>query len=272
LKAFVKDTAKKIGKGRSTVAREIARGKIDGIADAIGSTLDEPGEVDALTKLPESVQTDLIRRAKSGEKVTAKHVAYKLRREERERDLAEATEAASQALGEKRYAVIYADPPWRFEVHAESGMDRLPDNHYPTMTLDSLKTLEIPAADDAVLFLWTTVPILAQALDVMAAWGFTYKSAAFWDKQRAGTGYWFRNQVEVLLVGTRGSIPAPALGDQPPQLISELRGRHSEKPEIFAKHIERLYPNVPKLEMFARTARPGWDVWGNEAPVLEAAE
>jgi N6-adenosine-specific RNA methylase IME4 len=204
--------------------------------------------------------------AKAGEKVTAKHVAYKLRRQERERDLAEATEAASQALGERRYAVIYADPPWKFEVHAESGMDRLADNHYPTMTIDALKALEIPAADDAVLFLWTTVPMLSQTMTVLEAWGFTYKSGAFWDKVREGTGYWFRNQVEVLLVATRGSVPAPALGDQPPQLIAALRGRHSEKPAIFAEHIERLYPTTPKLEMFARTARPGWDVWGNEAP------
>ena len=76
---------------------------------------------------------------------------------------------------------------------------------------------------------------------------------------------------ELLLVGTRGDVPAPALGMQVSSVIEAPRGRHSEKPAIFAEHIERLYPNTPKLEMFARKARPGWDVWGNEAPMSEAA-
>jgi N6-adenosine-specific RNA methylase IME4/ParB-like chromosome segregation protein Spo0J len=272
LKRFTKDAAKKIGQSERSVQREIERAaKISHIADVIDTSLDSKDELDALAKLPEPVQRDLIAWAKAGKPVTAKHVAYKLRREARERSLGAATETASQRLGEKRYAVLYADPPWRFEVHAESGMDRLADNHYPTMPLDDLKRLDPPAADNCVLFLWATVPILSHAFDLMAAWGFTYKSAAFWDKVREGTGYWFRNQVEVLLVGVRGNVPAPALGEQPPQLIVELRGRHSEKPAIFAEHIERLYPTVPKLEMFARKARLGWDCWGNEVQV-EAAE
>ena len=76
---------------------------------------------------------------------------------------------------------------------------------------------------------------------------------------------------EILLIGTLGNIPAPSPGEQPPQLIAAPRGRHSEKPAIFAEHIERLYPNVPKLEMFARVARPGWDAWGNEVATPEAA-
>jgi N6-adenosine-specific RNA methylase IME4 len=77
--------------------------------------------------------------------------------------------------------------------------------------------------------------------------------------------------VELLLICVRGNAPAPAPGEQFPGFIEAPRGRHSEKPEIFAEHIERLFPNVPKLEMFARKARPGWDAWGNEVP-MEAAE
>jgi N6-adenosine-specific RNA methylase IME4 len=111
-----------------------------------------------------------------------------------------------------------------------------------------------------------------EAIEVMRAWGFTYKSASTWEKDKAGTGYWVRGIVEDLLIGTRGDVPSPAPGEQFPGIIKAPRGRHSEKPEIFAKHIERLFPNVPKLEMFARKARPGWDVWGNEVPSVQAAE
>jgi N6-adenosine-specific RNA methylase IME4 len=183
------------------------------------------------------------------------------RRQERERALA----AKITALPDKKYGVIYADPPWKFEPYsAETGMDRAADNHYPTMSLETISALPVPAADDCVLFLWVTVPMKAQAFDLMTAWGFTYKSTTYWDKEIEGTGYWTRDRIEELWIGTRGNIPAPAPGEQLPQLIKAPRGRHSEKPAIFAELIEKLYPNMPKIEMFARAPRSGWDVWGNE--------
>lgn len=83
-------------------------------------------------------------------------------------------------------------------------------------------------------------------------------------KPRAGTGYWYRNHVEQLLVATRGDIPAPAPGRQPPQVHAASAAEHSAKPEKFALDIEALFPRVPKLEMFARRPRAGWDTWGNE--------
>jgi N6-adenosine-specific RNA methylase IME4 len=187
--------------------------------------------------------------------------AKRKRRGERERALA----AKITALPDKRFGVIYADPPWKFEVYNdETGQDRAAANHYPTMTTEAIKALEVPAAKDCVLFLWGTVPMPPQALDAMAAWGFTYRSHFIWVKDLAGMGYWNQNKHEVLLIGTRGNVPAPAPGDQNHSVIPAPRGRHSEKPRIFAELVERLYPNVPKLEMFARAARPGWDVWGNE--------
>jgi N6-adenosine-specific RNA methylase IME4 len=249
------------------VQRDVTRAKrCVVLKEIVGTALDQGDEIDALAKLPESEQRKLAKRAKAGEKVIAKHAARRLRREARERELAAATEAASQALGKKLYAVIYADPPWKFIPYADSWDGRLADDHYPCMATDQIKALAIPATDHAVLFLWATVPILPQALDVMAAWGFTYKSLIVWVKDRTGTGYWTLNKVELLLIGTRGNVPAPLPGDQPSQVIEAPRGRHSEKPVAFAEMIERLYPNVPKIEMFARKARPGWDVWGNEAP------
>jgi ParB/RepB/Spo0J family partition protein len=270
-KSFVDDTAKKSGKPRSTVARDVARAnKVKVLREIAGTSLDQGDEIDALAGLPEAEQHTLAARAQAGERVSAKHVAKKLKRQARERQLATATEAASRTLSKKLYGVIYADPPWRFHVHAETGVDHLADNHYPTLAIEEIKAFAVPMAGNAALFLWATVPMLPQAFDVMQTWGFTYKSLITWNKDREGLGYWVRNRVELLLIGTRGNVPAPTPGEQPPQVVEAPRGRHSEKPVIFAEMIERLFPNVPKIEMFARTAREGWDAWGNE--MSEAAE
>ena len=182
--------------------------------------------------------------------------------------------ARQRALPDKRYGVIYADPPWRFQPYSRvTGMDRAAENHYPTSPLADIKTLDVRSivAADCVLFLWATVPMLPQALEVMKAWGFEYKSHAIWAKDRVGTGYWFRNQHELLLVGTRGHVPAPAMGTQWPTLIHALVRRHSEKPEVFREMIESYFPTLPKIELHARgpIARPGWDAWGPEAVMPE---
>jgi hypothetical protein len=100
----------------------------------------------------------------------------------------------------------------------------------------------------------------------MAAWGFAYKSHEIWNKDRIGTGYWFRNKHELILVGTRGNIPAPAMGEQWPSVTDAPVGRHSAKPEIFLEMIEAYFPNLPKIELNRRgPARKGWDAWGNES-------
>jgi hypothetical protein len=135
------------------------------------------------------------------------------RRAEREQELG----AKQVALPTKKYGVIDADPEWRFEPYSrETGMDRSASNHYPTSTLGIIQSRDVPsiAADDAVLFLWATAPMLPQALSVMDAWGFAYRSNYVWVKDRIGTGYWNRNAHEHLLIGVRGKIPAPAMGSQ----------------------------------------------------------
>jgi N6-adenosine-specific RNA methylase IME4 len=197
-------------------------------------------------------------------------------RSERERALA----AKQQTLPTKKYGGIVGDPEWRFNPRSrETGMDRAADNHYPTSPLEVIKARDVAsiAADDCVLFLWATSPMLPQALEVMEAWGFTYKSQIIWHKTRPGaqrgTGYWFTNEHELLLVGTRGNVPAPAPGTQWPSLISAPVGKHSEKPEVFLQMIEAYFPNLPKIELNRRgPARPGWGAWGNEVETAEAAE
>jgi N6-adenosine-specific RNA methylase IME4 len=193
------------------------------------------------------------------------------RRAERERELA----GKQLALPTRKFGVIVADPEWRFEPWSrETGLDRAPDNHYPTSALEVIKSRDVAsiAADDCVLFLWATAPMLPQALSVMDAWGFEYRSNYVWVKDRIGTGYWNRNAHEHLLIGVRGKIPAPAMGTQWDSVVEAPVGEHSAKPSIFLEMIEEYYPNLPKIELNCRgKGRPGWAIWGNEAEVGVAA-
>ena len=173
------------------------------------------------------------------------------------------------ALPDKKYGVIVADPEWKFEPYSEeTGMDRAADNHYPTTDTKKIKVRDVGSisADDCVLFLWVTNPMLPAGLAVMKAWGFEYKSNYCWGKDKIGTGYWGREKHELLLIGTRGNPPAPAMGTQCESLIIAPRGEHSAKPEIFLEIIEGYYPTLPKIELNRRgPARQGWDAWGNES-------
>lgn len=227
----------------------------------------------------EDVVQAVTERAEAGESVSVAEVRrIKLERQEAKRERRDAREAelAAQqsALPEgKSYGVILADPPWAFEVYSqETGMDRSADNHYPTQSLEWICALPVKnlAAPDCVLFLWTTAPHLRNAMRVLTAWEFEYKSSAVWVKDKFGTGYWFRSQHETLLVATRGNPPAPAQGKQWSSVINAPRGRHSEKPESAYDLIEAYYPNFQKIELFARGSRERWDVWGNEAETVPA--
>lgn len=247
-------------------------------------TLDEAGidrklssKAQGYAKLSERALQARIQEARdwitSRSAVIVKTADKKERRDQRERDLAGKIEKAADTLSTgKRYGVILADPPWRFEPYSrETGMDRAPENHYPTMTVEEIKALPVPAAVDCVLFLWATAPMLPEALAVMEAWGFIYKSHAVWVKDKVGTGYWFRSQHELLLVGTKGSVPAPAPGTQIESVFHQPVGKHSEKPPTAHILIEDIFPNLPKLEMFSRQAAhtDGWTVWGAEADAVE---
>lgn len=227
-----------------------------------------------IARLPKPEQAELVARGadeirKMARQLRAGDQAEKRRRREaKERTLGQ----RQMALPEARYGVIYADPPWRFAPYSpDTGMDRAADNHYPTMGADAIAALKAGelAAADCALFLWATAPMLPQALAVMAAWGFEYKSHCAWKKifpgGRKGTGYWWRNEHELLLLGSRGKIPAPAPGRQWGSVIPAPVGRHSEKPVQFRQMIENYFPTLPRIELFARQAAAGWDAWGNEA-------
>jgi N6-adenosine-specific RNA methylase IME4 len=214
-----------------------------------------------IVALPQETQAAL----SAGPATHFRGAVKKYARSTRERDLAEATRRASDKLGTKLYSVIMADPPWRFEPYSrETGLDRAADNHYGTMPLDDIKGIDMPAAENCALFMWATPPMLLDALAVMSAWGFTYRSHCVWDKGRPGNGYWFRQEHELLLVGVRGHVPAPAPGEQCRSVIHAHPRSHSEKPEAATAMIEAMFPSADRLEMFARCRRDGWDFFGNE--------
>jgi N6-adenosine-specific RNA methylase IME4 len=168
-----------------------------------------------------------------------------------------------------KYPVIYADPPWQYE-HMVS-VSREIENKYPTMALEEICALPVGdiATEDAILFMWTTAPHLEKAFEVIRSWGFSYRSNAVWDKQKMGMGYYFRTQHEILLIATRGEMVTPAASDRVSSVFSIPRGEHSAKPVEFYNIIEKYYPELPKIELFCRSPRDGWSVWGNQS---EAAE
>ena len=168
-----------------------------------------------------------------------------------------------------KYGIIYADPPWRY---SQKGPRGAAENHYPTMTIDEICTLPVSeiAANDSVLFLWTTFPQLPEALCVISAWGFGFKTVAFvWLKQNKkalswfyGLGFWTRSNAEICLIATKGK--PKRLSNKVHQLIISPIEGHSKKPDITRDKIIELMGDLPRIELFARSKTEGWAVWGNE--------
>ena len=180
-------------------------------------------------------------------------------------------------LPQGHFGAIYADPPWHFDVWAE-GSNRNAASKYTTMDAKGIAALPVGelASPDCALFMWIVWPRLYESLEVMEGWGFSYKTCAFsWIKAdgrqvsfiadetpvQVGLGYWTRANSEVCLLATRGK--PKRLNADVRQAIIEPRRQHSRKPDCVPSRIERLVAG-PYLELFARTSRPGWTVWGNQ--------
>lgn len=166
-----------------------------------------------------------------------------------------------------KFGLIYADPPWRYEHPPIGASNRSIENHYPTMTLEEICALPVAgiAADNALLFLWATAPKLAECFDVIRAWDFTYRTCMVWVKDKIGMGYHARNQHEILLIAKRGQLAPPEPSDRESSVIMAPRTEHSAKPIVFYELLERQYPALPKIELFSRAPRSGWNAWGNQA-------
>lgn len=171
------------------------------------------------------------------------------------------------------YDVILADPPWSFRVwNKDTGSGRSAESHYPTMSLDEICALPVQnvTAENCVLFLWAVWPSIFDAQKVIESWGFKYKTKAWtWVKSNKnnmgfhfGMGYYTRANDEPCLLAVKGNMPV-ARHDISALIYSPVR-EHSQKPEDQYRKIETLYPNKRYLELFARSRRQGWDVFGNE--------
>ena len=243
--------------GAPELQRTVERGKV-----SVSAAAD-------VASLPKEEQTEIVARGEREILLAAKEIRNRRAEEKRAERIERIIEISkgNKTFGVEKYPLILADPPWKFKVYdAESGLDSAADAHYPTMETTDIAALEIPAAQHCILFLWSTVPHLPEALQVMASWGFEYKSNFVWVKDRAGLGYRVRNQHEHLLIGIRGDIPTPLPAVTPSSVIQAPRREHSRKPDEAYELIERMYPELPKIELFARNSRPGWDAWGNQAP------
>jgi N6-adenosine-specific RNA methylase IME4/ParB-like chromosome segregation protein Spo0J len=164
-----------------------------------------------------------------------------------------------------KYRVIYADPPWSYGDKSPAYHGTV-ENHYPTMSLAEICDLPVKeiAEDNAVLFMWTTSPLLEDSFEVINAWGFKYKSSFVWDKVKHNMGHYNSVRHEFLLIATKGSC-LPEYSKLFDSVVSEERTEHSKKPQIFRNIIETLYPSASKVELFARSQAFGWDTWGNQA-------
>lgn len=174
-------------------------------------------------------------------------------------------------LPDAKYRVLYADPPWAYNDKADEGSVQAGGaaRHYPSMSIAQLCDLPVAALceDHAVLFLWTTSPLLFESAAVIKAWGFSYKASFVWDKVKHNMGHYNSVRHEFLLVCTRGSC-TPDVVELFDSVQSIERTTHSTKPEEFRAIIATLYPHGKRLELFARRESAGWDTYGNE---LEAA-
>ncbi|MUZ84285.1 hypothetical protein GOZ93_18885 [Agrobacterium vitis] len=291
VKRFTAATAQATGQKERTIQRDVERGEkisrtalqmLRGTRHDKGVTLDQLKRLET-AEAQERFARDLIAADKA---VTAESKAIRSTNQKHSRDMRLHLVSAIAEHGRRKsgdvprgaYAIGYADPPWQQEAWSdETGQDK--GLKYPAMPVEEIKALcageASPFTMDALLFLWVTANRLPDGIDVLRAWGFDYVTCMAWDKVHIGMGRWVRDRHELLLIGKRGKVSlAPLPGTQPDSLYAEAKTEHSRKPVWFAEQIDRLWPQLPKLELFQRKeslaegdVRLGgkWDFWGFEA-------
>ncbi len=175
---------------------------------------------------------------------------------------------------DKKYNVIYADPPWQYKVWSKKGKGRSAENHYKTMKIEEIlamkDTIQKISEENCILFLWVTFPCLLEGIKTLQEWGFKYKTCGFtWVKRNKvneswffGLGHWTRANAEICLIATKGRIQRKS--SKVSQIIDTHIERHSQKPAIVREKIVELIGDLPRIELFARQTAVGWDCWGNE--------
>ena len=242
--------------GRSTADKlmSIARNRILSNAEHVPHLPASWGTLNELAKLPEPLLEEKIDTGEINADTTRADVNQFIREYNR-RDQVDPPPLQG------KYRVIYVDPPWQY---SNSGFNQSAEQHYPTMSLEDICAM--PVADIAdtscVLYMWATVPLLPEAISVMRAWGFEYKSHRIWKKDRApGIGWWLKTKHELLLIGSRGNGTHPS--EKLDSIVDAPVGKHSKKPQDFRQDIENVHDG-PYIELFAREGHDGWATWGNE--------
>lgn len=191
----------------------------------------------------------------------------------------DATLDMARRLRGKRFHTVLADPPWQFQNRTgKMAPEHRRLNRYGTMDLEAIKALPVEdyVQDPAHLYLWVPNALLPEGLEVMKAWGFSYKSNLVWYKTRKdggpdgrGVGFYFRNVTELVLFGVRGKNARTLQpGRTQVNVLAKQKREHSRKPDEMYDLIEACSPG-PRLELFARGSRPGWSTWGNQADDYE---
>ena len=178
-------------------------------------------------------------------------------------------------LPDKKYSIIYADPPWHHTVvirRNDPTRASAASFYYPTLRKKELSAIPVHtiADTDALLFMWVSSPVLDEAIEVGTHWGFRYVTVAFvWDKRNPVVGYYTMWQYELCLVFKKGKIPQPRGARNIRQFLSCKKGRHSEKPKEVGNRIIEMFPHHSRIELFARERIAGWDAWGNEVDAFQ---
>ena len=164
-----------------------------------------------------------------------------------------------------KYKIIYADPPWSYGDKQNTPLLGGAVKHYGLMSTKDISEIPVKniTEDNAVLFLWTTSPLLQESFEVIKGWGFKYKTSFVWDKIKHNMGHYNSVRHEFLLISTKGKC-TPEVRKLFDSVVSEERTAHSKKPEVFKEIINTIYPSGNRIELFARQKTEGWDVWGNE--------
>lgn len=220
-------------------------------------------------KVRKSGDEQLVADVLSG-KISVNKAAEQVKRAERQTaiDEAKAQPRSSSYVDifntDKKYRVVYADPPWKYNDKLDISASGGAEKHYHTMELSDICAAKPPTENNAILFLWVTSPFLRDSFEVIDAWGFKYKTSFVWDKVAHGMGHYNSVRHELLLVCTKGSC-TPDVQKRYDSVVSIERTEHSRKPAYFRELIDELYPIGERIELFAREAADGWDVWGDMA-------
>ena len=242
-------------------ARSSRKGKSSRVLPK-GITYKASHKAQTIAANPTAVETEIAQAISKGEIPTPDKVYKLIKSESIKTRNAELRERAA-SLPEGKFSVILADPPWQYN---NSGFSQSAESHYPTMPTDDIckmsDQVETWSTPETVLFLWATNPLLPDALKVMEAWGFAYKTNMVWIKTRSvGIGWYLNSKHELLLIGAKRNSPHPTI--KPDSYFNAMHASHSRKPVETYDLIESMYSG-PKLEMFCRTPMRGWSSHGNE--------